>query len=173
MNNVSRTRLFDISLRYLHILEDSLLVIMLLGMIFLASAQILLRNLFDTSLLWADPLLQIILLWLGLSGALVASRYDKHIAIDVLYRIAPDTVQLWLRLITQLFTAAVCAWICWHATRFVIDEYHYSNTSVAGIPSWCVAVIIPLVFGLIAVRYLLRSGQSCQHALSKQTIQST
>ena len=53
-------------------LEDALLVALLGVLLLLASTQILLRNLFDAGLTWADPLLRVLVLWLGLLGARVS-----------------------------------------------------------------------------------------------------
>ncbi len=64
-------------------LEDALLVALLGVLLLLASTQILLRNLFDAGLTWADPLLRVLVLWLGLLGAMIASRSGKHITLDV------------------------------------------------------------------------------------------
>ena len=41
----------------IHRVEDFILALLLTAMILLASAQIVLRNLFDSSLFWGDPLL--------------------------------------------------------------------------------------------------------------------
>ena len=58
----------------IHRVEDFVLALLLSAMILLASAQIFLRNLFDSSLSWGDPMLRILVLWVGLLGALAASR---------------------------------------------------------------------------------------------------
>ena len=54
--------------------EDSLMVILLSATILLAASQIVLRNLFDSGLIWADPTLRIMVLWLSLLGAIAATR---------------------------------------------------------------------------------------------------
>ena len=64
--------------------ERLLLVIVLLLLILLAVLQILLRNLFDTSLFWIDPFNRLLVLWLAVLGAMVATREREHIAIDAL-----------------------------------------------------------------------------------------
>ena len=81
----------------LHRAEDALLVLLLSAMIALASTQILLRNLFDSGFVWIDPLLRVLVLWLGLIGATVATRNNRHIRIDLLSKlfsrnIHPDPV---------------------------------------------------------------------------------
>ena len=60
----------------LHRAEDALLVILLTAMIVLACTQILLRNFFDSGIVWIDPLLRVMVLWLGLVGATVATRHN-------------------------------------------------------------------------------------------------
>jgi TRAP-type C4-dicarboxylate transport system permease small subunit len=54
-----------------------LLVLLLLAMISLAFAQIVLRNGFDGGIIWADSLLRIMVLWIALIGAVVASQGSK------------------------------------------------------------------------------------------------
>jgi len=54
-------------------MEDGILVVLLSVMILVAAAQILLRNFFDIGLSWGDQALRILVLWVGLMGA-VAPR---------------------------------------------------------------------------------------------------
>jgi TRAP-type C4-dicarboxylate transport system permease small subunit len=58
-------------------------------MISLAFAQIVLRNGFDGGIVWADSLLRIMVLWIALIGAVVASRDQRHINIDLISRFLP------------------------------------------------------------------------------------
>ena len=49
-------------------------MLLLLVMILLATTQILLRDLLETGLSWADPVLRLLVLWLALLGAMAATR---------------------------------------------------------------------------------------------------
>ncbi len=141
--------------RHLHRFEDTLLVVAVLAMVGLAFLQIVLRNLFGSGLLWIDPLLRALVLWIGLLGAVAASRGGRHIAIDVLTRALREP---WRRRLVAggcLFTVAVCAAITWHGVRYVMLEYQFAGTAFAGVPTWAVVIILPLAFGLIGLRYLL------------------
>lgn len=144
-------------IRLLHVVEDGILILLLTGMLLLGVTQILLRNFFDSGLLWAGPLLRVMLLWLGLLGAMVASRYDKHIAIDVLSRLIAEKWRPWLRMATDLFTGVICVVVAFYAGRFVLDEMTYAVPAFAGVPAWVLEIIIPLAFGVIALRYLSMS----------------
>jgi TRAP-type C4-dicarboxylate transport system permease small subunit len=60
--------------KWILIFEDGLMAILLSATILLAASQILLRNLFDSGIIWADPTLRIMVLWLALLGAIAATR---------------------------------------------------------------------------------------------------
>lgn len=139
----------------IHRLEDSLLMFLLTGMILLATAQILLRNLWDTSLAWADPSLRVAVLWIALLGALAATRDDHHIRIDLLTRFLPDRARRYSLMVSDLFSALVCGLMAWHGARFVSFEWQDGNILFASVPAWACELIIPLGFGLMALRFLL------------------
>ena len=119
-HNAQTSSLLQRCLRFIHHVEDGLLVFLLGSMILLASSQIFLRNFFDFGFSWSDPLLRVMVLWLGLLGALAASRDGKHITIDALAPLIPDSARHAVTLITQLFTILICSIIAWHGARFAI-----------------------------------------------------
>ncbi|MEA3291388.1 MAG: TRAP transporter small permease [Pseudomonadota bacterium] len=147
----------DRLIRLLHLLEDGLLVSLLLAMILLAFGQIVLRNFFGTGVAWVDPLLRVLVLWLGLIGALVATRLDKQISIDVLTRLLGPRLTAFSRLVTRLFAAAVSGLIAWHAARFIVDEWQSGSVAFSGVPAWMLELVIPFGFGIIAARFLLQA----------------
>ncbi len=136
-------------------LEDSLLVIILSSMIIFAVYQIIARNLFGEGVVWIDPLLRTLVLWVGLSGAVVATRSDNHIRIDIFAKYFPPHMLKYVQRAAYFFTLCVCLIIAWHAARFVYSEYEYGTIAFSGIPAWITALIIPVSFSLIAIRYLL------------------
>lgn len=140
---------------YLHKLEDGLLVALLSLLIILASAQILMRNVLDTGIVWIDPLLRVIVLWLGLIGAAVATREFKHIQIDVLTRLLNPLVLIAVETLVNLFSAAVCLVIAWTGASWIMYDYEDQITGFLGIPAWSLEIIIPVSFGIIGLRFLL------------------
>lgn len=139
-------------------LEDSLLVVLLAGMIGLASTQIILRNGFDTGLIWADELLRILVLWVAMAGAMLASRMDRHLRIDVLARLMPIRPRLAVSALVDLATAAVTLIIAWHAGRFVAAAREYEDLLLGDWPAWWFQLILPVGFAVIGLRYFLFSG---------------
>ncbi|MDH5766807.1 MAG: TRAP transporter small permease subunit, partial [Gammaproteobacteria bacterium] len=131
--------------------EDALLVFMLSCMIVLAVFQIISRNLFAEGMVWIDPLLRILVLWVGLAGAVVATRTNNHIRIDIFSKYLPKKVLPYVERTVYLFTLSICLLVAWHASRFVYSEYEYGTMAFASVPSWLTAAIIPVSFILIAI----------------------
>lgn len=136
-------------------LEDGLLVVILSTMIVLAVYQIIARNVFEEGLVWIDPLLRTLVLWVGLTGAVVATRTDHHIRIDIFVKYLPAVFLPYVQRTVYLFTLLICLLISWHSARFVLSEYEYGTIAFSGIPAWSTAIIIPVCFLLIALRYLV------------------
>lgn len=134
--------------------EDDLLVVLLALMAALAVVQIVLRNLFDVGLIWADPLLRLMVLWLGLAGAAVASRESRQISIDVVSRLLPERGRAAVRVVTDLFTALVAGVLARHAARLVQSEHDAGTTAFAKVPAWLAEIVLPVAFAVIAWRYL-------------------
>lgn len=147
-------RLLDAARRWTWRLEDALILLLLLGMIALASLQIFLRNVFDSGWLWADPALRVLLLWTALFGAMVASRHDKHISIDIVSRWLSPPLRALGKTFSSLFAAAVCGVAACYAGLFVLDEYRYASADIGGLPVWIFESVMPLAFGVMALRYL-------------------
>lgn len=141
--------------RALHLTENGLLVVAVLAMVILAALQIVLRNVFGSGQIWIEPVLRSLVLWIGLLGAVTASRDGSHIAIDILTRALPDRWRRGLQAAACVFTALVCGAIAWYGVRYVLLEYEFAGTAFAGVPTWAVVTILPLAFGLIGLRYAL------------------
>jgi TRAP-type C4-dicarboxylate transport system permease small subunit len=140
-------------------IEDALLVVLLSGMILLASAQILLRNLWDSGLIWADPLLRVLVLWLTMLGAMAATRERHHIQIDLLSRFLSARKQRVVRGLTDLFAALVCGLLAWHSGRFVWFEFQDGGILFATLPAWVCESVMPLGFAVMSLRFLLQVGK--------------
>ena len=136
-------------------LENALLTFMLSAMVLLAGAQILMRNLWHTGITWGDPVLRVLVLWLALLGAMVATRESNHIRIDILSRYLPERLKRAVEHLTNLFAALVCGLLAWHSARFVYFEWLDGNLLFGNVPAWCCELILPLGFGVMALRFML------------------
>lgn len=134
-------------------LEQGLLALSLLAMMSLSVTQILLRNLLGTSWFWIDPFNRLLVLWLAILGALVATRSGEHIAVDALKHYLNGLPALLTERLATGFAGGVCALMSWHSGRFVLDEYRFNAEAFAGLPAWPFELIMPVGFGLMAMRF--------------------
>jgi len=137
-------------------IEDVLLVGTLVVMLALASGQIFLRNIFDSGLIWSEPLLKLLVLWATLLGAMVATRERNHINIDLLTRLLSPRAQVLQRYFTAWFSAFIVLTIAYASARFVIMEYQEGTRFIGSFPSWVAELILPIGFTSIGLRFLLQ-----------------
>ena len=129
----------------------------------------LLRNFFDTGILWGDSFLRIAVLWLGMLGALIASRQNNHISINLGLRFLAKKSLRTVTMTVHIFTALICSLVAWYGYNFVLMEYEDAGIaftlSFANVPNWLTVSIIPIAFTIMALRYftlavLLLSGKN-------------
>jgi TRAP-type C4-dicarboxylate transport system permease small subunit len=141
--------------RFGRLLENIALVTLLSGMMLLAVGQIVLRELFDTGIIWADELVRLIVLWLAMVGAVAACRDDRHIRIDAITHLFPDKVIDIIRVVVDLFAAAVCAVIAVHAYRYLQLEIEFRDTVLVDIPAWIAHLVVPVSFAVLSYRFVV------------------
>ena len=145
----------DNALAFLRRLEDGILVSLLILMIGMAAGQVVLRNFFDSGLYWSDSLVRVAVLWVALVGAMVASRDDSHIRIDLVSRLVSPAYKHWVERLTRLFTFIVLCLFTWGSGNFVYYEYVDEAIAFGDVPAWILEIIMPIGGGVMAVRYLL------------------
>jgi TRAP-type C4-dicarboxylate transport system permease small subunit len=156
MPSTERSRWHDRARSLGRAVETAVLSVLFLGMIGLASLQIVLRNWFETGLPWADDLVRLAVLWLAVVGAIAACRDDRHIAISLVARYGRKSWQRPAALIANAFAAVVTGLIAWHAARFVADSFRFGDTVLGDLPAWIFQLVMPVGFALMSYRFVLR-----------------
>ncbi len=147
--------------RFLSLIESALVVVLLSVMILLAFLQVILRNFFSSGLLWADPFLRHLVLWVGFLGASLATQKEKHINLDILTRyLSPARANI-VRAGTNLFAALVTGFLARAGWTFLQGEMTSAEPlfTIGGtdVPAWYFQLIIPIGFALMAFRFGARS----------------
>lgn len=135
--------------------ENAALVVLLTGMILLAVGQIVLREVFSSGFLWADELIKLMVFWLAMVGSVAACRDNRHIRIDALSHILPAQAVIVVRILVDLFAAAVCAVIAWQAWRYLQLEIEFEDTVLVDTPAWLAHAILPLAFLIMSYRFVI------------------
>jgi len=136
--------------------EGWLLVLFLGIMVVLSFAQVVLRNVFSTGFIWADPLVRHMVLWVGFLGAAIATHEERHISIDALTRFLSPRWKAAAAIAGQLFLAVVCVALVSASWTFLMEEKESGGEIVTGLPTYLGLMIIPLGYLLIAVHAVIR-----------------
>jgi TRAP-type C4-dicarboxylate transport system permease small subunit len=137
--------------------ETTLLVVLLGVMILLDFTQVILRNFFSSGIIWADTFLRHMVLWVAFLGASLAVQERKHINIDVLTRFMSERGKGIARIATDLFAAVVCFAFLKASVTFVSSEIVNSRVLLLNIPAWYFEVIIPVGYGMLTFRFLIKT----------------
>ncbi len=135
-------------------LEKWLFVILLGSLATFAVLQIILRNFFSTGLVWGDDLLRHGVLWISILGASRATLEKKHIRIDLLPRVMPARMSFISDFMCCFISFVVCLVLFWASWNFVQGERLAGDIAFASIPYWCLELIFPMGFAIMALRFL-------------------
>lgn len=149
---LARTRAGRRALAVLHTAESGFVALLLATMLGFSFLQIILRNLARTGLVWIDPFLRHLLLWIGFSGAALATRLDRHINIDALTRVLSPGGKRVAGVATHGTAAVVCLVLAEATLRVVRDEAAAGTVGFLDIPTWMLQTIMPLACLLMSYR---------------------
>ena len=140
--------------RAAHVCEGGFLAVLLAAMIVFSFLQIVLRNVADSSLIWVDPFLRHLVLWVGFLGATLATRIGRHINVDALSRFLPVTPLRVVRTATHTLAAVVCLLLSNACLKLVRDEAAFGSSGFLDIPVWALQVVMPLSCVAMSSRFL-------------------
>lgn len=136
-------------------LEIGIVTALLLALVFLGCMQIVLRNFFHSGVLWADPLMRHLVLWLGCLGATLATTRVRHINIDVFSRLVPRRHKGYRRAVVYSATAVAAFYLGVAALRLVVDERAFGDVAFGSVKTWTLQTVLPLAFFVISYRSLV------------------
>jgi TRAP-type C4-dicarboxylate transport system permease small subunit len=151
--------------------ETGLIILILGSMVLLSFLQVLMRNFFDTGILWGDIFLRHLVLWVGFIGASLATREEKHINIDLLTRLIPKKIVPFAKIVIDVTSVIICLVLVKAGWEFVSMEIEANTTLFQNVPSWYFEIIIPVGFALIALRFVFKIIEQIISMSSKRKAQ--
>jgi TRAP-type C4-dicarboxylate transport system permease small subunit len=137
--------------------EGILFCIFLAIMLTISGLQVVMRNFFRSGLLWFDPLVRTLVLWVAFFGALTATSHGRHLHIDVLHRALPKRISGPIGRALSIFSAVCCALLANGSYIYLREEFHHGASPFLGVPSWAAQSILLWGFGLLAYRFLVQA----------------
>lgn len=135
-------------------LEDILLPLLFILTLLLAVVQIIMRNVFSSGLVWADPLLKVMVLWLGMLGALYATRKRRHIKIDILRHYLKPGLKKLTSQFVYLVSGVICLLCSYFSFTFLLLEFNDGTSAFMNVPAWILESIIPIALLIMALRFI-------------------
>jgi TRAP-type C4-dicarboxylate transport system permease small subunit len=138
-------------------IEGALFTVLIAAMLLLSGLQVVLRNFFHGGLIWIDPVVRSLVLWVAFIGAMTATSQARHLHIDVLPRVLPPGLSRFVGRVLSVVSAVCCALLANGAFVYLRDEYAYGVSPFLGVPSWVVQSVLLWGFALLMYRFLVQA----------------
>jgi TRAP-type C4-dicarboxylate transport system permease small subunit len=138
--------------------EEIIFAIIVIALIILGLIPMGLRLAGMGGMLWITPLTRYFVVVIALLGAGTAVRERSSISVDIISHLLSDCKRIFLRVVTEIISAIVCAIFIWVSIRFVI-EFEHDTIAFLHIPEWWLAMILPCGFFLLTLRLLIAAGE--------------
>ncbi|MDH3281635.1 MAG: TRAP transporter small permease, partial [Gammaproteobacteria bacterium] len=136
--------------------EDLAAVTVLAALSLLPLAELLGRELVGAGVPGSIPLVQHLTLWITFIGAGLAARSDRLLALST-GEFLPEVWQRRVLGLTSALAVGVTGCLAFASAQLVSVDFNYSDTVAWGVPVWVFSSVMPIGFGLIALR-LIRHG---------------
>ncbi|NOQ89757.1 MAG: TRAP transporter small permease subunit [Gammaproteobacteria bacterium] len=133
--------------------ESIIAALSLFSLLALSLFQIITRNVFNFGYAEIEIINRNLLVICGTMGAVLATSKLRHIKIDALATLLNHRQVSVLCCPLALFSATVCAFMCYYSCIFVLDEWEYSPAN----ERWALpfTLIYPFGFGLLSLHFAL------------------
>ncbi|HJR68742.1 MAG TPA: TRAP transporter small permease [Gammaproteobacteria bacterium] len=134
-------------------LEEAFMIVALTFMTLLTFVQVVLRYVFETSLVWSLEATTYSFAWLVLVGMSYGVRTNAHIAVDLLTSRLPPRAGRLVAVLALCCGLAYCALMIYGSGQF-LDRLMTLGTDARDIPlpRWLLTGIMPIAFLLLALR---------------------
>jgi C4-dicarboxylate transporter DctQ subunit len=138
-------------------LESVLISVCMVSALALGSLQVVMRYGFGSGITWAGT----VFVMLAAAGMMFAGsravRNDDHVRVEIIYDLFPSAARRGLDIASSLISLILCVYyaICgWLYVAFL--QIINSISPATGLPDWIFFLLVPLVFFLFSVRYVIR-----------------
>ncbi|MDA1306173.1 MAG: TRAP transporter large permease subunit [Acidobacteria bacterium] len=139
-------------------IENSIALVAMAGIIILPLAEIVLRKWFATGIPGAAPFAQHLTMWVGMLGAAIAARDGKLLSLATGEMLAHSKTAHLAKFVTGVVGAAVTTVFVVGGINLVKLDRADGSEIAAGVPVWVADLVLPIAFGLIALRLVWRAS---------------
>lgn len=140
--------------------EEGLLVLALALMVLLPTVEVLLRKIANQGIPASAPLVQHLVLVVGMLGGALAAREGRLLSISTLTYFLKGRALAAAQVFSGGVAAAISAFLCLASVEYVAATRPLGRILAYGIPVWTVQLVLVLGFGLIAMRLIWHAGRT-------------
>jgi C4-dicarboxylate transporter DctM subunit len=140
--------------------ENLLVSLALAALVLLPLGEIVLRKVFQAGISGATAFEQHLTLLIGLLGGALAAREGRLLTLSTLTDLLKGRGQVVARVFSRAFAAGISVFLCVAAAQLVQTEKEAGKILAYGIPLWTIQFVMPVGFGVIALRLLWRAAES-------------
>lgn len=126
------------------------------SMMAVVTAQIVMRYLFNSPLLWSEEFARYVYVWLVFIGSAYCVTQDKHVAVTLVTDRMPSMVRKGVKIVCNLLVAAALIYMLPHAFQYV-RKHSGLLSGCMQIPMSCVFAAVPVGYTLIVIHMLLQT----------------
>lgn len=136
-------------------IEEYFTVFSLIAASLIVFVQVVLRYLFNTSLIWSEEIARYLIIWVILVGSSIAVREKAHASVDVVVSFLPSLPKKIFSIIINLIGVIFCIALIWSGSVTVSNVIEYGNvTPSLGIPMAIPYLALPVGGLLMLYRFL-------------------
>ncbi len=119
-------------------------------------ANVIARHIFHAPFIWAEEILVFIMAWMIFTGAILVSRRDGHLKMDLIATAFPKRMSKYVKILIEIITTSVCLVISWASYQVLTTLWAYGQQSVvAEIPMVIPHSVIFIGFGFMAIQHFI------------------
>jgi len=139
-------------------------VIALAAMMLLPVLEILLRAIFKTGISGSSAIVQHLTLVVGMLGGAIAARDGRLLALSPAQTLLKGKAKLAAQIFSGGFAAAISLFLCLSSLGYVKAVKPLGKILVYGVPVWVIQLVLPIGFGLVALRLIWRAPEAWKAA---------
>lgn len=141
-------------------LEDGLLTLALAILVVLPLAETALRATFQTGISGSNAFVQHMTLVIGMLGGAVAARENRLLGLSTGSAFLKGRLKSGAALFSGVVASTISFYLCVASYQFVLTEKEAGSVLAYHVPVWFIQCVMPLGFGLVAVRLLYHAAES-------------
>ena len=142
--------------RIFYRLEEILCICAIILLTIFPVTEALARIIFKTGVRSSSIIITHLLLIAGLAAGMITTRKNEHLSISVVQQFSNAKIKDMLSGFTSLISVFVTTLIAWSSLSFI--KLGLLGTKIGFIPDRVFALMLPLAYGVIAIRFARRSG---------------